>query len=932
MKRFKHWFLSLQLLFVALFLSSCGGGDKFSVLESITRVFQTAVAPTYVTNPQNGWWWNASEGGSGYAIEVQGNQIFLAAFMYEPGGNAAWYVSTLTSQIDNTYFGTLSRYQGGQTLLGFYQSPTSTAIGSVTLAFTSTNAGSLQFIPSSGGAGRTISLSRFPISTPNAFAPANAGFESGWWWNADQGGRGFFIEVQGSQAFVGGFMYDDKGQPTWYVSWATVANGAVVSGPLLPYTNGQSLYGPWKSPTQGASVGTLRFDLTATNAGSMTLPNGSTVTLSRFMFGSFNGSTGNNSQCQICVESGYVGNFSDGGGVGDGGGDGAAGDGGIFLNTVVKVDFANGTSLGQALTDPVKGMVTLRGARNGQPVKITFIGGNGSQYFDEARGKLIDFPAGDSMTVVVPSLTKNVGATAFTEAAYQYLIAKYGANGWKYPEHVVEANSMVQNEIGRALRDSLAVPDITRLTIVYRGANTGVVDTSNNGIYSLVNSGFAFAAGEYNSSVTNPAAEARKQLAQDLTDGVIDGYTSTGQYVVGAAGQTYDPINLRDRWLQGSNRLAQAYGSAEAKAATFQPVRITQAMSRFDANGQGVVCPANSTDSFPGQYYLDSAGAVTVKFASSCGLAKTVRTVDLPGPTSQMFEGLNDVYFLQSDGRLFVMGSNSNGTLGVNDRLPRYVPTLVSGISNISSLSASQSDVMAITSSGATYAWGGYNTRILGYSPATVFTPELVSNLPRAAMVATACGVNAVLGVDGRVYTFGRFNNAGLYGDGSDTTNSGRFTPLALASLVDAVAIASPQVGLSAFGSDCRFLAVQRDGKVLAWGDNSKDLLGSGSASASPKYFLSPAPVQGLPAIAVRQIGATVAQGSYAILSDGSIWAWGSLAAGGPSTATTRKAFSSGVTGFKALTPGVGGVALTNDGRLFDFIGNTVLTIPPNTP
>lgn len=931
MKLLKRWIISLQLLLVALLLSSCGGGDK-SLLESTALDFKSAAAPTAVATPQNGWWWDPNEIGSGYAIEVLGNQIFLTAFMYETSGASTWYVSTLTRQIDNTYFGTMARYQGGQTLLGPYQSPTSTNIANVTLAFTSTTAGSLQVTPSSGGAGRTVNLSRFPISTPTGFASPTSTFESGWWWNPSQGGRGFFIEVQGSQAFVGGFMYDNNGQPTWYVSSATVSNGAIVSGPLVSYTNGQALYGAWHPPTQGGSVGALRFNFSSPNAGSMTLPNGATVNLTRFVFGASSGTPADNSQCQSCVESGYVGNYSDFGGDAGDGGDGGAGDGGIFVNTLVKVELANGTLLGQAMTDPVKGMVTIRGARNGQPVKITFIGGNGAQYLDEARGKLIDFPGGDSMTVIVPSMTKNVAATAFTEAAYQYLIAKYGTDGWKNPAHVVEANNMVQNEIGRALRDSLAVPDITRLTTVFRGTNTDVIDTSNNGIYSLVNSGFAFAAGEYNSSVPNPASEARKQLARDLTDGVIDGYTFTGQYAAGAAGQMYDPINLRDRWLQGSNRLAQGYGNTAAKVATIQPIRITQAMSRFDANGLGVQCPASTTDSFPGQYYLDSAGAVTVKFASSCGLAKPVRAINLPGPTSQMFQGSNNVYFLQTDGRLFVMGTNSNGTLGVNDRLPRYVPTLVSGISNISSLAAVEDSVMAINSSGATFAWGNYNTRKLGYFPATGFTPELVSSLPKAAMVATACGVNAVLGVDGRVYTFGQFNNFGLYGDGSDTTSRGRLTPLALTSLVDVVAIASPQVGLGAFGSDCRFLALQRDGKVLAWGDNRKDLLGSGSASGIPESIPSPTPVQGLPAIAVRQIGATVAQGSYALLSDGSIWAWGSFNSRASPSATRRIGFSSGVSGFKALTPGVGGVVLTNDGRLFDFVYSEFLTIPPNTP
>jgi hypothetical protein len=40
--------------------------------------------------PENGWWWNPTESGSGYAIERQGNSIFMAAFLYETTGAATW--------------------------------------------------------------------------------------------------------------------------------------------------------------------------------------------------------------------------------------------------------------------------------------------------------------------------------------------------------------------------------------------------------------------------------------------------------------------------------------------------------------------------------------------------------------------------------------------------------------------------------------------------------------------------------------------------------------------------------------------------------------------------------------------------------------------------------------------------------------------------
>jgi hypothetical protein len=632
--------------------------------------------------------------------------------------------------------------------------------------------------------------------------------------------------------------------------------------------------------------------------------------------------------CPPGVYAGYAGDYSDTGGAGgsDGGGDGAAGDGGYFVNTRVQVELADGTVLGEALTDSVKGMVTICGGRTGQPVKITFLGSAGAQYFDEARAQLVPFPEGQSMHVVVPQIGQNIGATAFTEAAYQYLVTKYGLNGWRQAANVVEANSVVQDEINRSLRDSLAVQDITRLTIAYRGPSTSTIDTSANGVYATVNSGLAFAGGEYNSTVTDPATQVRNQLAADLTDGRIDGYASTGERVTGKGGQMYDPANLRDRWLQGANRVTQAFGTTQAQQASNQTVRVTQLMSRSDSQGAQQSCPVSATDMFPGQYYLNAAGSVTVAFHPSCG--RSAQALSLPAPVAQMFQGAaDDVFFLLNDGRLFVMGVNSNGTLGVNDRLPRFVPTLLPGISNVSNLFALGGDVVAVTTSGSVYAWGGYNIRNTGSYGATSYVPEKIPGLPLAVMAVTQASVIAVLGVDGRVYTLGLFNNCGLYGDGTPVSAGARLTPTAVPTLTDVVSLSAPQVGTLSFGSECNFLAMRRDSTLWAWGDNANDLLGTGLAQpqTSPaRYITRPAQVQGLAGLQPRQIGATVALGAYALMEDGSIWRWGTNFPG-RSTKTQPVGFISTLDGsrtigsYKSLLVGFS-LALTNDGQLVDFI------------
>ena len=287
----KTWFLAVILSLVT-WLSGCGGADvpgagsRAAPAQADTAVASVALAatPTLVI-PQNGWWWYPPEGGSGYAIEVQGNQIFMASFLYETSGAATWYVSTLTQQADGGYVGAMTRYSGGQSLLGAYKSPTSTQdVATARLSFTGATAGTLAITPVGAAAvARSVPIERFPISTP-AFTGSGGSFESGWWWNAAEGGRGYFIEVQGTQAFVGAFMYDTTGQPTWYVSTASLGSGLALSGSLLQYTGGQSLVGSYKAPAQTGNAGNLAFNFTGSQAGSLTLPNGTNVALTRYVF------------------------------------------------------------------------------------------------------------------------------------------------------------------------------------------------------------------------------------------------------------------------------------------------------------------------------------------------------------------------------------------------------------------------------------------------------------------------------------------------------------------------------------------------------------------------------------------------------------------------------------------------------------------------
>ena len=260
-------------------------------LDDISVFLATAATATF--NPPsvdrvNGWWWNPAEGGRGFAVERQGNQLFVAAFLYEIDGSATWYVATMTQDAGastNTYSGPFTRYAGGQSLLGSYRAPTSTKqVGSGAITFSADYRSATLAIDTYDGRGPTMLLQRFPISSP-AFLASGGDFQNGWWWNESQGGRGFFIEAQNNTAFVGAFMYDDAGQPTWYVSTANVTS-ATVGGTLQRYRGGQALSGTYQAPNTNGTAGQMSLAFHTATSATMTLPDGSTIPLRRYAFNS----------------------------------------------------------------------------------------------------------------------------------------------------------------------------------------------------------------------------------------------------------------------------------------------------------------------------------------------------------------------------------------------------------------------------------------------------------------------------------------------------------------------------------------------------------------------------------------------------------------------------------------------------------------------
>jgi hypothetical protein len=249
--------------------------------------FRPAVAATgTIFLPATGYWLNPAQSGRGFNIEMSGNQLFMAAFLYDQNGRATWYGIGPGAMNGNTYAGTLDSYAGGQTLTGPYQPPTGVkSSGSFSITFTSSTQATLTW------PGGTIPIQRFDFGPGGSATVQPVGTpETGWWYAPTESGRGYAIEIQGGQLFLAGYMYDAQGNPVWYSSGPGPMNS---NGLTMAYEgqnwvqlgNGQSLTGPYQVPTVvNANAGSLTIQFSTPTTGTLTFPDGRQVPIQRFPF------------------------------------------------------------------------------------------------------------------------------------------------------------------------------------------------------------------------------------------------------------------------------------------------------------------------------------------------------------------------------------------------------------------------------------------------------------------------------------------------------------------------------------------------------------------------------------------------------------------------------------------------------------------------
>jgi len=232
--------------------------------------------------------------------------------------------------------------------------------------------------------------------------------------------------------------------------------------------------------------------------------------------------------------------------------------------------------------------------------------------------------------------------------------------------------------------------------------------------------------------------------------------------------------------------------------------------------------------------------------------------------------GENTAYALARNGVVWAWGSNGQDELGNPAWASREIPVRVRLPGGIISIAAGAFTAYALRRDGTVWAWGDDAWGQLGTGGAdvTTGTPRRVQRLGGVVAVAAGAGNAYALRRDGTVWAWGD-GSSGQLGDGCTAPQGSASrgvacpemrVPVRVRGLDDVVAIAS-----GAFTA----YALLRDGTVWAWGDDDFDAVGSRTRGP---YAPEPASVGGLEHVVAIAAGGDSA---YALLRDGTVWAWG---------------------------------------------------------
>jgi hypothetical protein len=130
------------------------GDPTFNVDAALTLIYSydarrlsaadlPAVGATAAIAPVVGLWWNPSESGTGYALDVKHQTMVVTVYSYTPAGAPLWYI-VVGPIVNNVFIGSLEKFVNGQCISCTYKAPVANGNdGQMTIAFTSPTTGTM---------------------------------------------------------------------------------------------------------------------------------------------------------------------------------------------------------------------------------------------------------------------------------------------------------------------------------------------------------------------------------------------------------------------------------------------------------------------------------------------------------------------------------------------------------------------------------------------------------------------------------------------------------------------------------------------------------------------------------------------------------------------------------------------------------------------
>jgi hypothetical protein len=140
-----------------------------------------------------------------------------------------------------------------------------TKVGTGTLAFADSNAGTFSFTIDTIAGSKAISRQIFATGTT---APSVDYTDL--WWNRNESGWGVSLTQQFGIIFAAWYAYDAAGNPVWYVATNCPVSGPGCTGTLYRVTGGAPLTSAWKPVNTATAVGDVTFAFSDAVNGTMT--------------------------------------------------------------------------------------------------------------------------------------------------------------------------------------------------------------------------------------------------------------------------------------------------------------------------------------------------------------------------------------------------------------------------------------------------------------------------------------------------------------------------------------------------------------------------------------------------------------------------------------------------------------------------------------